>query len=129
MSENFTCGHGIAEHAALHARLGSLLETVGTNLELHLGSLDPADEQSRPEYAAYTMLVGQHRELARGLRSLAERMASYRDLPMARHDMTVLGSAEVMAAFKALLSEQEQLAGLLREWIDRDRGLLEEVEG
>lgn len=52
MFEDSTCGHGIADDAALHARLSSLLETVGLNLELHLGSLDPADQASRPEYAA-----------------------------------------------------------------------------
>lgn len=128
MSEDYTCGHGIAEHATLHARLGSLLETVGLNLELHLGSLDPADEASRPEHAAYTALVGQHRELSGRLRSLAERMESYRDLPMANHDPGVLGSPQVMDAFKALLQEQEQLVELLRGWIDRDRALLEDVQ-
>lgn len=128
MSNDSTCGHGIAEHAALHARLGSLLQTVGLNLELHLGSLDPADEASRPEYAAYTALVRQHHDLASRLRSLAELMTSYRDLPMANHDPGVLGSPQVIAAFNALLQEQEQLCELLRGWIDRDRALLASVE-
>lgn len=127
MSEDSTCGHGIAEHAALHAKLGSLLATVGLNLELHLDSLDPADEASKPEYAAYTALVDQHRELSRRLRSLAELMESYRDLPMANHDSAVLGSPQVLAAFNALLKEQEQLVELLRGWIDRDRALLGDV--
>lgn len=125
MSEDSTCGKGIAEHAALHARLGSLLETVALNIELHLGSLDPADEASKPEHAAYTALVQHHRELSSRLRSLAELMASYRDLPMANHDPSVLGSPEVIAAFKALLREQEHLVELLRSWIDRDRAVLE----
>lgn len=127
MSEESTCGHGIAEHAALHGRLSSLLETVGLNLELHLGSLDPADEASKPEYAAYTALVQQHREISRRIRSLADLMASYRDLPMANHDPSVLGSRQVIAAFESLVSEQEQLVELLRGWIDRDRALLEDV--
>lgn len=126
MSENSTCGHGIAEHAALHVRLGTLLEAVGLNLELHLDSLDPADEVSRPEYAAYTALVQQHRELSSRLRSLGELMGSYRDLPMANHDPGVLGSPQVIAAFNALISEQEHLVELLRGWIDRDRALLED---
>ncbi len=127
MSEDFTCGHGIAAHAALPARLSSLLETVGLNLELHLGSLDPADEASRPEHTAYTTLVQQHRELSGRLRSLSELMASYRDLPMANHDPAVLGSPQVMEAFQALLAEQEQLVELLRGWIDRDRALLSDL--
>ena len=124
MSDDVTCGHGIAEHAALHARLSSLLATLALNLELHLGSLDPADEASRPEHDAYTALVRQHRELAGRLRSVGDLMASYRDLPMANHDVGVLGSPAVMEAFRALLHEQETLIELLREWVDRDRALL-----
>ena len=127
MSEEFTCGHGIAEHAALHARLSSLLETVAINLEAHLASLDPADEVSRPEHDAYTTLVVEHRELSGRLRSLGELMRSYRGLPMANHAPAALGSREVMAAFEALLEEQEQVADLLRAWIERDRTLLEEI--
>lgn len=127
MSEQATCGHGIAEHAALPARLGSLLEAVGLNLQLHLGSLDPAEEASKPEYAAYTALVQHHRELSGQLLALAELMASFRDLPMANHDSSVLGSPQVIAAFEALVSEQEQLIELLRDWLERDRAVLEEV--
>jgi hypothetical protein len=125
MSNDATCGRGIAEHAALPARLSSLLETVRLNLELHLGSLDPADEASRPEHDAYTTLVQEHREIAGRLRSLAALMASFRDLPMADHDPHVLGSPQVLAAFAALLTEQEQLVELLRGWIERDRARLE----
>lgn len=127
MSEESTCGQGIAAHAALHARLGSMLEIVGLNLELHLGSLDPADEPSKPEYAAYTVLVQRHRDLSRELRSLAELMTSYRGLPMASHDPGVLGSPEVIAAFESLVREQEKLVELLRGWIDRDRAVPEEA--
>jgi hypothetical protein len=127
MADDFTCGHGIAEHAELHARLASLLATVGLNLELHLGSLNPADDASKPEYAAYTGLVEQHRELANRLRSLAELMASYRDLPMANHDPGVLDSRPVIEAFKTLLDEQEQVCELLRGWVERDRLLLNDL--
>lgn len=121
-----TCGQGLAEHSALHEKLSNLLATVASNLQLHLASLDPSDKTSRPEYDAYTALVRQHSELAARHRAAAEQMASYHDLPMANHDAEVLGGEPVMSAFRQLITDQEQLVDLLREWIERDRALLDD---
>lgn len=121
-----TCGQGLAEHSALHEKLSALLATIASNLQLHLASLDPSDETSRPEYDAYTALVRQHSDLAARHRSAAEQMASYRHLPMANHDPDVLGGALVMSAFRQLINDQEQLLDLLGEWVARDRALLDD---
>lgn len=129
MSEQSTCGHGLAEHSVLHASLARLLAAIGRNLELHLAALDPADDRSKPEYDAYTELVAQHRDLATRLRATAEYMASCRDLPMANHDPQVMGGAPVMRAFGDLLAEEERLVELLQGWLVTDRALLADSEG
>ena len=124
MSEQPTCGQGLAAHSTLHYKLADLLGAVGKNLELHLTSLDPEDESSRPEIDAYTSLVKQHRDLAARLRATADEMASYRDIPMAKHDMDVLSGQEVIDAFRELIAEQEQVGEMLQEWSERDREML-----
>lgn len=124
MSEQSTCGHGLAEHSVLHASLARLLAAIGRNLELHLSTLDPSDDLSKPEYNAYTELVAQHRDLETRLQTTADYMASCRDLPMANHNPQVLGSAPVMQAFEDLLAEEEQLVELLQGWLVTDRALL-----
>ena len=124
MTEPATCGHGLAHHSEFHAKASDLIAAIGKNLELHLTSLDPDDEASQPEFDAYTTLVKQHRDLAYRLRETADEMASYRDLPMANHDMEVLNSSAVMDAFRELIIAQEELADLLQEWTTRDREML-----
>lgn len=128
MSEQSTCGHGLAEQSALHASLSRLLAAIGRNLELHLATLDPSDDRSKPEHDAYTELVAQHRDLEARLRSTADYMASCRDLPMANHDPEVMGGAPAMQAFEDLLAEEEQLVELLQGWLVTDRALLADSE-
>jgi hypothetical protein len=128
MSEQSTCGHGLAEQSVLHASLSRLVAAIGRNLELHLTTLDPSDDQSKPEYDAYTELVAQHRDLGARLETTAAYMASCRDLPMANHDPEAMGSAPVMQAFEDLLAEEEQLVELLQGWLVTDRALLADSE-
>lgn len=124
MSEPSTCGHGLAEQSVLHASLARLLGAIGRNLELHLASLNPSDDLSKPEYDAYTELVAQHRDLETRLRTTADYMAHCRDLPMANHDPEVMGGAPAIQAFEDLLAEEEQLVELLQGWLVTDRALL-----
>lgn len=126
MTEQPTCGQGLAAHAALHTRLADLLSAVGTNLDLHLTSLDPSDEVSQPEVDAYTSLVKQHRDLAARLRATADEMASYRDLPMANHDMDVLSGPDATEAFRELVARQEELLLLLQQWNEEYHAMLED---
>lgn len=129
MAEPSTCGEGLAAHSELHAKLADLLAAVGRNLELHLTALDSDDEASRPEHEAYTRLVWQHRRLEEQLRSTADEMASYRELPMANHDPDVMGGPAVMEAFQLLVTREEELLALLRGWVERDRAMLEDAGG
>lgn len=128
MTEQTTCGQGLAAHSELHAKLSKLLATLGKNLELHLTALDPTDEISRPEHDAYTSLMKQHRDLAARLRATADEMASYRNLPMANHDEEALSGQPVIDAFREMLTAQEELQALLEDWTEEYRAMLAEEE-
>lgn len=119
-----TCGEGLAAHARLHTRLADVLAAVGKNFEVHLTSLDPSDPVSRPELDAYTSLLRQHRDLAARLRATADEMASYRDLPMANHDMDVLAGAAAADALRDLLAAEEVLIEMLQESTGAYRAML-----
>jgi hypothetical protein len=97
--EPTTCGQGIAENSGLPAKLAELIAAIGAVLEHHTKALDPADPESRPEFDAYIDLMQQHREVSDQLSRLAERMAGYNDLPMARHDVAELGNSKAIAVF------------------------------
>src|SRR6202165_1864489 len=58
MSEQPTCGKGLAEHSAFPARFGDLLAAMAENLEVHLSTLDPTDEATEAERHAYRKPAG-----------------------------------------------------------------------
>jgi hypothetical protein len=85
-----TCGQGLAEHSKLPAKLAELLAALAENLELHQRALDLTDPNSRAEHIAYQKLEHAFRKIATELGAAAKAMAGYRDLPMGKHDMTVI---------------------------------------
>lgn len=124
MSEQQTCGRGLAEHAVLPAGFADVVGAVAGNLELHLTALDPKDSRSRPEFDAYVALATEHREIESRLRALALQMEGYRDLPMAIHNMTVMASPNAGAAFQKLIEEEESLISVLQRSLEEHRRLL-----
>ena len=124
MSEEQTCGKGLAEHSALPAKLAALTASMAALLAAHQHSIDVADENGRQELKAYVRLEEEHRMIASLLEQTAKRMAGYRDLPMARHDLRVLASAENAEAFAKLVKVEQELADLLRGTIERQRQML-----
>jgi hypothetical protein len=124
MDQQLTCGQGIAQNAALPAKLADVLAAVAENLEVHLTALDPKDKASRPEFDAYVALATEHREIESRLRALVVRMEGYRELPMANHDMTVMTSAKTAQAFERLVTEEKALSALLASRAERFRQML-----
>jgi hypothetical protein len=124
MEDQHTCGKGIAENAALPAKVSALLDAVADNLEAHLTTLDMSAEVSRHEHAAYVDLARRHRELAAALRATAEQMAGCRDLPMAEHDEAALGSPAVMEAFERFAARERDLLALMEERVRWDEAML-----
>ena len=129
MNEPATCGKGLAERSVLPARLSSLSAAMADILERHQQTLDLTDDNAGTELDAYRVLARDYRAAASHLRATAERMAGYRDLPMARHDVRALSGAENREALANLIARERDLVALLENWIDRDQTMLAGMSG
>lgn len=92
MSEQPSCGEGLAAHSALPAKLADLTAAVADILDAHTAALDLDDENAKRELDAYLKLVAEQRRTAADLRSTAAQMSGYRDLPKGRHDPRVMSA-------------------------------------
>jgi hypothetical protein len=108
-----TCGKGLAENSALPAKFGEVVAAVADSLAAHMKALDVEDEDAKEEHEAYRKLVDEHRSIAARLQATSEEMASYRDLPMGRHDQEAMISPEVIEAFQRLVRLEDDLLSLL----------------
>ncbi|HEV8611358.1 MAG TPA: hypothetical protein VGS98_14980 [Thermoanaerobaculia bacterium] len=124
-----TCGQGLAENSALPAKLGELTDAIAQILEIHMGALDLQDNDSRREHEAYRELASDHRRNAAELRETARRMASYRELPMGRHDTSVMASPRAFEAFEKFVTAEEELLSMLLARMEADRKMLSEMRG
>jgi len=122
-----TCGQGLAEHAAVPASIALLIECLGDNLEVHLPTIDTRTEAGMAEHGAYATLVEECREAGRLLKSMAERMAAYRDLPMAPHRAEALADPTILHAFERYVAMQDQLIDVLQRVRERDLTLLKSM--
>jgi hypothetical protein len=120
-----TCGRGLAANAALPAKLGQLLAAQAEVFERHIGAIDRIDPNAEAEVAAYTSLAGGFRDLGEGLERLADQMASYRDLPMPRHEVAVLTAAGgQMDAFRQFITYENEVVALLQANLEAQKQLL-----
>jgi hypothetical protein len=124
MDDPPTCGKGLAEHSALPAALAELEDALAENLQLHQGTLDLSDVDSRKELDAYVRLANQHLDIASRLRAAAREMSGYRDLPMGRHDERALADPRLMEAFVRFVKAEQQLIAQLQRSIERDRRMV-----
>jgi hypothetical protein len=121
MTDEPTCGKGLAQHASLPALLGQLTAAVADVLEHHTTGLDTSDPNSARERDVYQKLVQEHRETAAQLAATSERMTAARDMPMGAHNIDALSDP---AAFKRLVEREEQLVQLLQTRLEQDRAML-----
>jgi hypothetical protein len=129
MVEQPTCGQGLAEHAALPARLAEVTEAIASNLQMHMQALELDDEPARQEHAVYLRLAEEQRQAAARLRAVANEMAAARDLPMGRHDAQTMSSPEVGDAFQHLVTAKQELLALLQGMAEQDRRMLAQMGG
>src|SRR5215216_1480833 len=127
MAEEQTCGKGVAENSVVPKSLGELVAATARVLEVHMKALDLTDDNAKSELEAYRELATAHRRIAAELSSLAERMASYRNLPMARHDMTAMMAPAPRHAFAGLVKQEERLVELLQSRLERDHVMLAQM--
>lgn len=120
-----TCGKGIAANAVLPERIAALLAAMAAIYENHIRALDAAEANGKLEIDAYARLMRDFRAAAKEISGLADAMRSYRDLPMAEHDMAVLMDAKSIEAMEALVSAQEHLATLVTQRASEFRSMIE----
>jgi hypothetical protein len=124
MAEQNTCGQGLAEHSSIHFKMGELMGAMAAQLQLHTKALDLDDENARNEHSVYQGLVQTHRDVATRLQALGEAMAGHRDLPEGKHDMQVMRSLELVAAFEELVKVEQELLTLLEEQVGEHQQML-----
>jgi hypothetical protein len=124
MDDDPTCGKGLAENAALPAKLSELTASVADILEAHMPALDLTDERSRREYEAYRRLVEDHRRASLQLEGIGKQMAGYRDLPMGRHDEKAMAASAVVESFQRFVELEQELLALLQRRVEQDRQML-----
>ncbi|HEV3484558.1 MAG TPA: hypothetical protein VG106_04060 [Vicinamibacterales bacterium] len=123
MTDEPTCGKGLAAHAALPAALSRTAAAMAGVLEDHLRSV----ERDGAEHAAYTALTEEWRAVGGALKTLAGRMRGYRDLPIEPHDEAVLMTREAVDRFAAYVESERALLELLQSWVERDESMLAEM--
>jgi hypothetical protein len=128
MEKPHSCGEGLAEHAAVPAKLADLMASLADNLELHAGAL-LEDENARVEHAAYVTLLTRARDVAVALRSLGDQMASSRDLPMGGHDLEKLSSPDAVHGFERYVDTVRSLIALLQDNNTRNEQMLGGMRG
>ncbi len=124
-NQEWTCGMGLALASELPARMSTVLDVMGRNMELHTRSLNRANPASYDELIAYQKLIGRVREVSGSLLALAGEMDSYRDLPMGPHIEPELHTPEVTQAFRDLIQSERDLSDYLLASIDAFTSVVE----
>jgi hypothetical protein len=129
MSEQQTCGKGLADRSALPAKLAELIAALIENLEVHQQAIEATDENGKLELYAYVTLGQEFRRIATQLQSTATHMAGSRDLLMAKHNPVKMADPKVVDAFTKFVRLEDELIALLRRAIENDRALLSRMTG
>ena len=119
-----TCGKGLAAHAGLPARLGQWAAAMAEMMAFHGTSLDASEELE-----AYGRLESEFRGIADRLRETAQRMESYRTLPMTAHDEAKLSGAEALDVYAKLVQAEREAVQELQKFLAQDEEMLEQWRG
>jgi hypothetical protein len=124
-----TCGQGLVENSALPAAAGKVFAAMAEVLGVHMSALDLSDESARAEHEVYERLVELNRRIAGDLRTAGADMAAQGDLPMGRHDMSVMASPKARDAFARFIDAEEKLLAVLDGRVAGDREMLSQMGG
>lgn len=127
-NEEWTCGKGLAHHAAVPAKMAEYLEALTETLQTHLRTINTTTASGQDEWSAYRELADAFADLADGLGTTATRMRGYRDLPPAPHHQDELAKPVLMDVFTRFVRIETELAALLRESADQDQAMLRNAE-
>src|SRR4051794_16188693 len=113
MTEQQTCGKGLADNAVVPGALGGVAGRLAGNLEVHMRALDRDDPAAVRELEVYERVSRSLRAAAADLQAAASEMAAAGDLPMGRHDMAAMTSPDVLDAFERSVGAEDELHALL----------------
>lgn len=106
--------------------MGRVIASIAEVLDMHTRPLVADDAATAKERAAYAELIAQHRRIAGELASLAQRMESYRDLPMAEHDAAMMSAPSAIGAFEKSVKLERELLELVGKRVEQHQQLLVE---
>lgn len=127
MSEQTTCGQGLAQHAELPLLMGELMGSVAENLSAHLPGLVSSDENSEHEKHVYEHLAARLREAAAMLKAIGSEMAGYTDMAMGEHDLEALSSGEAIDALERVTGVEAQLVARVQEQLTEHQAILDAI--
>jgi ribosomal protein S12 methylthiotransferase accessory factor YcaO len=127
--EQPTCGKGLAAHAPVPENIGAFVKAMAELLQNHTRSLALDDADANLEREAYNRLVREQRAIASSLEALAAAMRSYRDLPMAAHDVSALSDQRSLDIFASFIRAEERLISVLQENATQHRAMLSAMGG
>jgi len=113
VSEQQTCGEGMADNAVVPGALAGVAGRLAGNLEVHMRALDRDDPAAAREHDVYERVARGLRSAATGLQDAAAQMAAARELPMGRHDIAAMTSPDVLDAFERYVEAEDELRALL----------------
>jgi hypothetical protein len=122
-----SCGGGLAEHSVLPTKIAELLGSVAETLSVHTSSLDETEKNAQTERRVYRKLIDEHRHAAEILSAIGEEMASYRDLPPAKHDPKAMASPKALEAFEEVVKREREILALLEKKVENDQKVLLEM--
>jgi hypothetical protein len=114
MTEESTCGQGLAQTALVPQLIGDLMNAVADNLIAHLPMLVADDETSQHERRVYEHLAGRHRDAAAMLQAIATEMATHRDMRMGQHDFEAMSRGDLVAALESMISSDSRTYAVQR---------------
>jgi hypothetical protein len=113
VSEQQTCGKGLADNAVVPGALAGVAGRLAGNLEVHMRALDRDDPAAAREHDVYERVARGLRGAAADLQDAATEMAAARELPMGRHDAEAMTSRDVLVAFERYVEAEDELRALL----------------
>ena len=125
MTEEPTCGQGLAEHAVLPQLIAAVMDAVADNLIAHLPMLVASDEDTQRERRIYEQLSRRHREAAAMLRAIAMEMAERRDMRMGQHDLEAMSRDEVRNALEEMIGAEGQLLTWLEQQMAEHQAMVD----
>lgn len=125
MTEESTCGQGLAQTAVVPQLIGDLMNAVADNLVAHLPMLVAGDEASQHERRVYEHLAGRHRDAAAMLQAIATEMATHQDMPLGQHDFEAMSRGDVVDALESMVRAEAQLVERLERHLAEHRAMVD----